>query len=127
MNSLALGGVLLEKLESAIKIVFTLTSGEQPAVSVRKGRNRNILVSVGNAIAAKELSSLEKPFSVFSPGLAGIAKTEHYVSDGVLLRMIARGDANLVLRNISFGCGTLPNGKVSSPIFTTYSRSCASV
>jgi ABC-type uncharacterized transport system ATPase subunit len=100
VNSLALGGALLEKLESAIKIVFTLTSGEQLAVSVRKGRNRNILVSVDNAIAARKLSSLEKPFSVFSPGLAGIAKTENYVSDGVLLRMIARGDANLVLRNI---------------------------
>ena len=53
-----------------------------------------------NAEAAKGLSSLAEPFSVFSPGLAGIAKTEHYVSDGVLLRMIARGDANLVLRNI---------------------------
>jgi len=43
--------------------------------------------------------NLETPFSVFSLGLAGIAKTEQYLSDGVLLRAIARGDANLVLRN----------------------------
>jgi predicted ATP-dependent endonuclease of OLD family len=37
---------------------------------------------------------------VFSPGLAGISKREAYVSDGVLFRSLARGDANLVLRNI---------------------------
>jgi hypothetical protein len=32
--------------------------------------------------------------------LAGIAKNETFISDGVLLRALARGDANLVLRNI---------------------------
>ena len=37
---------------------------------------------------------------MFSPGLAGISKREAYVSDGVLFRSLARGDANLVLRNI---------------------------
>jgi energy-coupling factor transporter ATP-binding protein EcfA2 len=95
-----MGGKLLEKRESAIKLQFTLASGEKPSVSVRKGRNRNILVAVENATAAKRLASLESPFSVFSPGLAGVSKTEQYVSDGVLLRTIARGDANLVLRNI---------------------------
>ena len=100
VNSLALGGTLLEKMESGISFAFTLASGERPSVTVRKGRNRNILVSVENALAAARLASLEKPFSVFSPGLAGIAKTENQLSDGVLLRMIARGDANLVLRNI---------------------------
>jgi hypothetical protein len=100
VNSLAMGGKLLEKPESAIRLEFTLASGEKPAVSVRKGRNRNILVTVDTPTAAKRLASLESPFSVFSPGLAGVSKTEQYVSDGVLLRTIARGDANLVLRNI---------------------------
>lgn len=99
VSALALGGSLLEAKESSIRLEFTLNSGEMPAVSVRKGRNRNILVSVEHAQAAKQLASLETPFSVFSPGLAGIAKTEQYLSDGVLLRTIARGDANLVLRN----------------------------
>ena len=98
--SLGMGGRLLTKPESSIKLQFTLASGEQPAVDARKGRNRNIIVQVTRATAAQRLSSLEHPFSVFSPGLAGISKTEQYVSDGVLLRTIARGDANLVLRNI---------------------------
>lgn len=100
VSRLAMGGHLLEAPDSAIRFEFTLASGEKPSVAVRKGRNRNILVSVENARAAKPLASLEKPFSVCSPGLAGIAKTEQYLSDGVLLRTIARGDANLVLRNI---------------------------
>jgi hypothetical protein len=99
VSALAPGGSLLEAKESSIRLEFTLGSGETPAVSVRKGRNRNILISIEQAPAAKRLASLEQPFSVFSPGLAGIAKTEQYLSDGVLLRTIARGDANLVLRN----------------------------
>lgn len=32
--------------------------------------------------------------------ITGISKRENYVSDGLLLRTLARGDANLVLRNI---------------------------
>ena len=59
-----------------------------------------MLVSIKNADVAERLSSLKRPFSVFSPGLAGVAKRENYVSDGVLLRTLARGDANLILRNI---------------------------
>jgi energy-coupling factor transporter ATP-binding protein EcfA2 len=39
---------------------------------------------------------------VFSPGLAGVARTETLVSDGVLLRALARGDANAFVRNILY-------------------------
>jgi hypothetical protein len=69
-------------------------------LKIRRGRNRNIMVNVDDVGIAKEISSLAQPFSIFSPGLAGITKSESYVSDGVLLRTIARGDANIVLRNI---------------------------
>lgn len=99
VSALALGGNLLEAKESSIRLELTLDSGAKPSVSIRKGRNRNILVSIEQAQAAEQLASLDRPFSIFSPGLAGIAKTEQYLSDGVLLRTIARGDANLVLRN----------------------------
>lgn len=100
--ALAPYGKLLEPEEKAISFTLTLTSGKACSVEVRKGRNRNILVAIKNVAVAKSLSSLEKPFSVFSPGLAGISKRENYVSDGVLLRTLARGDANLVLRNILY-------------------------
>ena len=98
--ALAPNGKLLEPSEKAIRFEFTLSTGKKCAVSVRKGRNRNILLAVENVAVAKSLSSLKKPISVFSPGLAGISKRETHVSDGVLLRTLARGDANLVLRNI---------------------------
>ena len=100
IHALGPGGKLFENENEAIALQFNLASGESCSVNVRKGRNRNILVAINNTATAKLLSSLERPFSVFSPGLAGIAKRESYVSDGVLLRTLARGDANLILRNI---------------------------
>lgn len=99
VSALATGGNLAQAKESSIRLELTLDSGEKPSVSIRKGKNRNIVVSVEQAQAARQLASLDQPFSIFSPGLAGISKTEQYLSDGVLLRTIARGDANLVLRN----------------------------
>ena len=71
-------------------------------MGIRKGRITNIIVEPDNVEFAKSLSSLEAPYSVFSPGLAGVSRTENYVSDGVLLRALARGDANIVLRNILY-------------------------
>jgi len=98
--ALAPGGKLLEEAEKSINFELNLDSGNSCAVAVRKGRNRNILVAIKNVAVARSLASLKKPFSVFSPGLAGISKRETHVSDGVLFRTLARGDANLVLRNI---------------------------
>ncbi len=94
------GGRLPTKSEEAIAINFTLTNGESCEIKIRKGKNRNIAVAVNPVETAERVSDIKSPFSIFSPGLAGIAKSETYVSDGVLLRTLARGDANLVLRNI---------------------------
>ncbi len=109
------GGKLFENANEAISLEFNLTSGRSCCVTVRKGRNRNILVGVNDSETGAQLSNLEKPYSIFSPGLAGIAKRESYVSDGVLLRTIARGDANLVLRNILL---RLWNGAAWSPFLS---------
>lgn len=43
---------------------------------------------------------IEHPFTIFAPGLVGIPKEERYLSPGVVRRVVAQGDANLVLRNI---------------------------
>ena len=107
--ALGRGGNLVEDKNEAIEVQYNLESGESCAIQIRKGRARNISVSVTNPDVAKRLASLEHPFSIFSPGLAGIAKTEVYVSDGVLLRTLARGDANLVLRNILLRLWKSPN------------------
>lgn len=100
LYALGSGGQLIEDRESAIELTLVLADGEKVCLAVRKGRNGNIHVHVDNVPAASKLASLEKPFTIYSPGLAGIARSEYFISNGVLLRTIARGDANLVLRNI---------------------------
>ena len=90
----------MEKKEESSEISFTMSNGDRCSVKVRRGRNRNINVSVENPEMGRTLGDLNNPFSIFSPGLAGVARSENYVSDGVLMRALARGDANLVLRNI---------------------------
>jgi energy-coupling factor transporter ATP-binding protein EcfA2 len=98
--ALGTGASLKAHKEQGPQIDYTLESGETCSVTFFKGKNRNIAVVVSNAPVAQKLAQLDRPFSVFSPGLAGISKREAYVSDGVLFRSLARGDANLVLRNI---------------------------
>lgn len=102
LYALGYGGRLIESPNSAIELSFVLADGEKIDASIRKGRNGNIHVSVTNVPAARGLAKLETPYTIYSPGLAGIARSEEYISDGVLLRTIARGDANLVFRNILF-------------------------
>jgi energy-coupling factor transporter ATP-binding protein EcfA2 len=98
--ALGTGASLKAQKDQGPQIDYTLESGETCSVTFFKGKNRNIAVIVSNAPVAQKLAQLDRPFSVFSPGLAGISKREAYVSDGVLFRSLARGDANLVLRNI---------------------------
>ena len=107
LYALAFGGQLKESEESAIEFSFVLKNGEKIDISIRKGRNGNILVAVKNVSAARQLADIEKPFTIYSPGLAGIARQENFISNGVLLRTIARGDANLVFRNILFRLSSL--------------------
>jgi energy-coupling factor transporter ATP-binding protein EcfA2 len=98
--ALGAGAKLNSNKDQGPKIDYTLESGETCSIALIKGKNRNIAVAIENVPVARQLSKLDHPFSVFSPGLAGISKREAYVSDGVLFRALARGDANLVLRNI---------------------------
>jgi ABC-type branched-subunit amino acid transport system ATPase component len=102
VHALGYGGRLYEPRNYAVTINLSLDTGEVLEVSMRKGRNRNIQIIVSDVAIATGLANLKEPFTIFTPGLAGIAKSEQYVSDGVLLRTIARGDANLVLRNTLF-------------------------
>ena len=98
--SLASGGTLQEPPGSQIEVEISTSDGEQCLVAVRRGRNRNIQVSIAGRALGERLMNIEKPFTVYAPGLAGIPKDERYMSPGVVRRVVARGDANLVLRNV---------------------------
>lgn len=98
--SLAHGGQLQEPPESQIEIRVVCMDGTSCVVSVRRGRNRNIAVAVEGRKLGERLMDLTNPFTIYAPGLAGIAKEERYETPGVVRRIVARGDANLVLRNV---------------------------
>lgn len=98
--TLASGGKLVEDSAQRVEIGFILEDGQSCVVSLRKGRNRNLKVSIEGQALGKQLQDLMQPFSVYAPGLAGIPRAEHYLSAGMVRRTVARGDANLVLRNV---------------------------
>jgi len=100
--ALATGGSLVESVARRVEIRFTDEAGEQCLVAIKRGRNRNISVSLSGRVLGERLQDMSVPFSVYTPGLAGIAREERYLSPGVVRRSVARGDANLVLRNVLY-------------------------
>ena len=97
--ALAKGGQLQER-DGAIEITIECSDGSKCAVSVLRGRNRNIAVSLSGRALGERLMDMDEPFTIYAPGLAGIPREERYMSPGVVRRSVARGDANLVLRNV---------------------------
>jgi len=75
-------------------------SSHEAVITIRPGPHRTILTTFRGEFARSVLENLEKPFSVYVPGLSGLARTEREISYGTLRRSVARGDANLVLRNV---------------------------
>ena len=98
--SLAYGGSLAESALKQIEIELTLNDDASCLVTIRRGRNRNIQIALQGRTVGELLMDFDRPFTVYAPGLAGIAKEERYMSPGVVRRVVARGDANLVLRNV---------------------------
>lgn len=98
--SLAHGGSLTESASQQIEIEVVLVDNSSCLLTVRRGRNRNIQVLMKGRKVGERLMDMSHPFTVYAPGLAGIAKDERYMSPGVVRRIVARGDANLVLRNV---------------------------
>ena len=98
--SLATGGTLQEPRQSQIEIELVDVAGSRCIVGLRRGRNRNIAISIAGKAIGEQLMDLTSPFTVYAPGLAGVPKEERYLSPGVVRRVVARGDANLTLRNV---------------------------
>lgn len=71
-------------------------------IKIYRGRNegnvgchRSGSVRVGNVI-----SSNDRLFSIYVPGLAGVSQGEQFRTESVVRRGVASGDANLYLRNV---------------------------
>jgi AAA ATPase domain len=62
--SLATGGMLLEPRASQIEIEFRAEGGISTVIGLRRGRNRNIGVSIAGRVIGEKLMHLPQPFTV---------------------------------------------------------------
>jgi AAA15 family ATPase/GTPase len=101
VSALAPKGYLYERKEDAITITFhEKVNNEIAKIIVRKGRNRNLAINIEGKELGEKLQSIENPFSIYVPGLAGIPDVEKYETPGIVRKAVARGDANKVFRNV---------------------------
>jgi ABC-type branched-subunit amino acid transport system ATPase component len=100
VHALAAGGVLRQDENHAIQLTFVSDDLGTATVTVRRGKNKNISVVIEGLQLGQRMESIDEPFSVFAPGLAGIPAFEEFRSPGIVRRAAARGDANSVFRNI---------------------------
>lgn len=100
--TLANGGVLKEDETQAICVKFEDDVGNSVKATFRKGKNKNISANFIGAELGNKLLSLENPFCMYVPGLAGIPFEEEIRPVGVVRRISAKGDSNTVFRNVLF-------------------------
>ena len=97
--SLGLNGRLRQATTEAITITYRKGTDEAK-VSVRKGKNKNILLEVVGDPLGQQLQSITDPFSALVTGLAGVPSEEEFETNLVVKKAAARGDSNSVFRNI---------------------------
>lgn len=97
--SLARNGRLREREEDAIQITYR-DHEDECRVTVRKGRNKNIMIEVVGRALGERLQSVTAPYSALVTGLAGIPSDERFEANIVVRKAAAKGDSNSVFRNI---------------------------
>lgn len=70
------------------------------SVSITRGRNGVVRARTSGDSLLERISDPKGFFSIYVPGLAGVSLKEEYRSELVVNNGIARGDANLFLRNL---------------------------
>lgn len=84
------------------EIEIVKSDGNRCLVAIGRGRNGNIVVQIEGKELGERIQDISRPYTVYVPGLAGIARQETFLGQGVVRRVVARGDANLVLRNVLY-------------------------
>ncbi len=97
---LANGGILKEDITKGITISFTEDSGESVTATFKKGKNKNLAARFEGEHIGQRLASLENPFCMYVPGLAGIPFEEEIRTVGAVRKIAAKGDSNTVFRNV---------------------------
>lgn len=93
------------RLQEGTSIDFHYEAGDQgdqdrALVKLQRGRNGVVSAQSSGGALLRSIGDPRGFFSIYVPGLAGITIREEYRSDAVVSNGIARGDANLYLRNV---------------------------
>ena len=99
-GALGFRGSFDERPETWIEVEIEETGGKRCFVAVGRERNGNVALHIEGRELGERLQDISRPYTVYAPGLAGIARSESSLSQGIIRRTVARGDANLVLRNV---------------------------
>ncbi len=97
--SLARNARLREAEADAIRITYK-DAGQESRITVRKGRNKNILLELVGRSLGERLQSIQEPYCALVTGLAGIPSEEEFETNIVVRKAAAKGDSNSVFRNI---------------------------
>jgi predicted ATPase len=93
------------RLQESTSIDFRYEAGDDAAndyalVKLQRGRNGVVSAESSGGALLKAIGDPRGFFSIYVPGLAGITIREEYRSEAIVSNGIARGDANLYLRNV---------------------------
>ena len=100
--SLGYNGKIRQARETWIEVEINESGEKRCLIAVGRDSQGNVTLHMEGKSLGKEIQDISRPYTVYAPGLAGIARQETVFSQGVIRRVVARGDANLVLRNVIF-------------------------
>ena len=96
--------------------IYTVSSGQTSKLTLRdetsiefsitisKGRNEGNLsvVAEKNSLFRQNVTSFDPQYSMYVPGISGISLREKYATPAELRTAVARGDANMFIRNVLY-------------------------
>lgn len=68
--------------------------------AIRPGTNNNIIFDIPYPYEPDDFRNISNMYCMLVPGITGIPKEELFITNANIYRTVARGDANMVLRNI---------------------------
>lgn len=83
-------------------IEFNFSNGHNSTLKISKGKNGGFTTVLSGKTLGEDLGSIEKPYCVYVPGIAGIPTQEKYEVPITIKKSAARGDSNNYLRNILY-------------------------
>jgi len=91
-----------ENPDSVIRLTIAESDGNSGTITIKKGRNKNILVELQGRDVCEKMADINHAYSMYVPGLAGIPFVEEYRSLGAIRRVAAKGDCNTIFRNVLY-------------------------